>query len=228
VTTSVCTVRPAHALLETGYTNTITTGPGGGNAAAYPQALVRIGAVPRVEVAFAPPSFNRSSVGGPIASGSSDMNFGAKWEIGYSAKALWGINAQISAPTGDPGFTAGGTEYTGNINWGYALSSIWGLAGTFGFNALAGLDSQGQVEHFASFIPSIEATAALPQSSQAFLEYAYFSHAGVGLGGKSLVDFGYVRDFGAHVQGDIEYGFSPTVLNGQRQHYFGFGLSLMN
>jgi hypothetical protein len=41
VTNSVCTVRPSHVLVETGYQN--TTAPGGANTVTYPQALVRIG-----------------------------------------------------------------------------------------------------------------------------------------------------------------------------------------
>jgi hypothetical protein len=30
------------------------------------------------------------------------------------------------------------------------------------------------------------------------------------------------------VQLDVEYGFSPTSINGQTQHYIGAGLSFMN
>jgi len=59
------------------------------------------------------------------------------------------------------------------------------------------------------------------------MSYAYFSRAGVGLAAKSLIDLGYIRDFTPNTQFDIEYGFSPTVVAGQRQHYAGFGLSFM-
>ena len=41
VTTGVCTVRPGSFDVETGYTNTTATGPGGGSAVIFPQALVR-------------------------------------------------------------------------------------------------------------------------------------------------------------------------------------------
>jgi hypothetical protein len=71
-------------------------------------------------------------------------------------------------------------------------------------------------------------TAALSGKSQLYGEYVYFSRAGPGLDGKSFVDFGYQTDLGEHVQLDIEYGFQPTVISGQKQHYFGAGFSFMN
>jgi hypothetical protein len=228
VTTSTCTVRAGHALLETGYTNAVTTGSGGGVSVNYPQAFVRLGIGRHTEISVTPPSFNRSSVGGTIVSGSSDMNFGAKWELGYSKNAVWGFNAQASTPSGDPAFTAGGAGYTGNLNWSYTFNSIFGSAGTLGFNSLVGVNAAGQRQRYSAFIPTIMLTAALPGPSQVCAEFAYFSHAGPGLGPKRVIDFDYMRDLGPHAQVDIEYGFQPTVVNGQQVNYFGFGLSFMN
>jgi hypothetical protein len=228
ITTDVCTVREGHVDIENGYTNTILTGPGGSNTINYPQSFVRVGIGPHMELSFSPPSFNRTSTGGTILSGSSDMNFGAKWEFGYNEKASWGGNVLVSAPTGDPAFTAGATQYTGNLNWSYSLSPVWSASGTLGFNSLAALNAQGQYQNYSAFIPSIDFSALLPANSAAFAEYVYYSHAGPGLAGRSLIDFGYIYDAGAHVQLDIEYGFQPTVIDGQKQHYFGAGVSFMN
>jgi len=228
VTTGVCTVRPHTVLLENGYTNTTVTGPGGGETAAYPQSFLRLGTGdPHLEFSFAPPSSNASSVGGATAGGTSDMNFGVKDELGYTANALWGVNAQVSVPSGSRAFTAGGSQYSGNFNWGYTLNAEFSLAGTLGFNSLAGFGSNGNVAHYFAFIPSLELEASLPANSQLFAEYAYFSQAGVGLGSRSLFDFGYQKDIGPHVQLDVEYGIQPTVLNGQQLHYVGAGLSFM-
>jgi hypothetical protein len=228
VTTSVCTVRAGHVLLESGYTNTTVTGTASGNLVTYPQAFLRIGTGDsRLEFAITPPSSNASSVGGVTAGGTSDMNFGVKYELGSSAAAVWGVNAQVSVPSGSPAFTAGGAQYTGNFNWSYTLSSEFSLGGTLGFNSLAGYNAGGGVTHFFAFIPSIELEAALPATSQVFAEYAYFSQAGVGLGSRSLIDFGFQHDFTPHLQFDIEYGVQPTLLAGQRQHYFGAGLAFM-
>jgi hypothetical protein len=228
VTTSVCTVRTGRVLIENGYTNTTTTGPGGGVTVSYPQSLIRVGtADPHLEFSVTPPSFNRSSVGGSIATGYSDINVGAKYVIGYNRTASWGANAFVTIPTGARAFTAGAAQYTGNLNWGDAIGPVFSLSGTFGFNALNGYNSAGNVQPFFSFIPSIVLAAGLPGPSSAFAEYAYFSQIGPNLGSKSLVDFGYSRDLGRNVQVDVEYGFSPTPINGQKSSYAGAGLSLM-
>jgi hypothetical protein len=228
--TGVCTVRTGHFDIENGYTNTVTTGPGGGNTATYPQSLVRVGTFdPHLDVELGLPSFNRSTVGGAVATGWSDINIGAKYELGYSSNFLYGLNAVVTIPTGTKAFSAGNPQYTGNFNFAYTVNQEFGVSGTLGLNALSGFDANGVAQSYFTFVPSVLVTAALPGGpSQLFAEYAYFSQAGVGLGSKSLMDFGYQRDFGPHLQFDVEYGFSPTVLGGQKQHYVGAGLSFMN
>src|SRR5580704_2141425 len=125
VTTSVCTVRTGRVLIENGYTNTTTTGPGGGVTASYPQSLIRIGTSdPHLEFSVTPPSFNRSSAAGTIATGYSDINVGAKCEIGYNRTASWGANAFVTIPTGARAFTAGAAQYTGNLNWSDAMGPV--------------------------------------------------------------------------------------------------------
>jgi hypothetical protein len=232
VTTSVCTVRAHHVLLETGYTNTTITGPGGGSATTYPQALLRFGTWnSHLGFYFAPPSAQTSTAGTPRIAGTSDIDFGVKAELGYTANAVWGVNAQVSFPTGSKAFTAGAAQYTGNFNWSYTLNGEFSLAGTLGFNALAGFSAAGNVQHYFAFIPTVELEAALPgptsSPSQLFAEYAYFSQTGVGLPARSFLDFGYQKDFGPHVQFDVEYGVQPTTILGQQQHYVGAGLSYM-
>ncbi len=230
VTTGVCTLRSGHFDVETGYSNTVTTGPGGGSNANYPQALVRFGTGnPHVDLEFGLPSYETTSVGSPLTSGSSDVNVGMKAELGYSARSDWGANVVVGFPTGSRAFTAGNAQFTGNVNAGYTLTSELSLAGTLSFNAFSAINSGGAAQSYFAFVPSLELSAALPGGpSQISAEYAYFSAAGPNLGPKSLFDFVYQRDFGAHVQFDVEYGFSPTLINGQRQHYVGAGLAFMN
>jgi opacity protein-like surface antigen len=229
VTTGVCTVRSHRALLETGYTNSTITGSAGGETAQYPQAFLRLGTGdPHLEFSFSPPSSNVTSVGGATVGGTSDMNAGVKYELGYNDKAVWGVNAQVSVPSGSHAFTAGVPQYVGNFNWSYTLNSEFSLAGTLGFNSLAGYTPSEQVQRYFAFIPSVELEASLPANSQLFIEYAYFSQAGAGVGSRSLIDAGYQKDLSAHVQFDVEYGVQPTTLGGQRLHYIGAGLSFMN
>ncbi len=228
--TGVCPVQTGHFDVETGYTNTDTTGPGGNVTGNYPQGLIRIGtADTHLDFEVGTPSFNTSNAGGTVTSGWSDLSIGAKYEIGYTSKWVYGVNGVFTVPTGKPAFSAGNAQFTGNFNWGYTVNSEFGLSGTLGFNALSAYNAGGQPQSYFAFIPTLEATAALPGGpSELFGEYAYFSQTGPNLGGKSYLDFGYIRDFGPHLQFDVEYGFSPTVINGQKQHYIGAGLSFMN
>jgi len=230
VTTGVCTVRTGHFDLENGYTNTTTTGTPGGSGALYPQSFLRIGtADPHLDFEFGFPSAVTTSVGEPTIAGTSDVSLATKYEVGYNSKALWGVYGAITYPTGSKAFSAGNAQFTGDFNGAYTINSEFGLAGGLSFNALSGINSAGAAQSYFAFIPSVELTAALPGGpSQLGAEYAYFSAAGPGLPGKSLIDFVYQRDFGSHLQFDVEYGFSPNVINGQSQHYVGAGLSFMN
>jgi hypothetical protein len=229
ITTGVCTVRTGHFDVETGYTNTTTSGTGGGSGVLYPQPLIRIGtANPHFDVELGPPSYATTSVGEPAVTGTTDASLGAKLELGYSSDAVWGVNGLITFPTGSSAFSAGNAQFTGSFNGAYTVNSVLGLAASVSLNAFSGYNSAGAAQSYFAAVPSILATATLPGPSEFFGEYAYYSQAGVGLGGKSLMDFGYIRDLGGHVQLDVEYGFSPTLLNGQTQHYIGAGLSFMN
>lgn len=216
-------------MVETGYLNTVTTGAGGGNSSAWGASLLRFGTDDsHLDIEIAPPNRSYSSLGGTSANGWSDAGFIAKYEGGFNANALWGVNAQVTVPSGNRAFSAGGPQYTGNFNWGYTLSPEFGASGTLGFNALSGYNAAGTPQGYFAFIPTLELTAAIPGSGQLFAEYAYFSQAGVGLGSKNEFDFGLEHQLGAHALFDVEYGFTPTVLGGQRQHYLGAGLSFMN
>jgi hypothetical protein len=229
VTTSVCTVRPGHVLLENGYTNAVATGPAGGNTAAYPQSYLRVGTFdPHFEVEFTPPSVEKSSVGAPpVITGSTDIGLGMKYELGYSARWLYGANVSLTIPTGTHAFSAGNAQYTGNFNWGYTVNAILSLAGTVGFNAYSGYNAGAVAQSYFAFTPSLETSAALPDGSTLNAEYAYFSQAGPNLGSKDLINLFYVRDFGPNVQFDAETGWYPTPVAGQRQHFLGAGLSFL-
>src|SRR5580700_4494223 len=224
VSTGVCTVRPGHVVLENGYTNTTTTGAGGGGSSAlYPQSVLRAGSFdPHLDFEFGFPSAQTSSIGQPSVSGSTDISMATKYELGYSSSAMWGIYGAVTMPTGSKAFTAGNAQFTGDLDGAYTINSEFSFAGTLSFNALSAANAAGLPQSYFAFIPSLELSAALPGGpSQLSAEYAYFSASGPALPSKSLIDFVYQRDFGGHVQFDVEYGFSPTPINGQKQHYLG-------
>ena len=227
--TGVCTVRTGSFDIENGYTNTVTTGIGGGNYVVYPQSLIRFGTFdPHFDLEFGAPSAARTSVGGSVVSGATDLSLGAKYELGYTSNFLYGVNAVVTVPSGTQAFTAGNAQFSGNFNWAYTINSVFGINGTLGANAFSASNSGGTPQSYFAFTPSLEITAGLPGPSELVAEYAFFSSAGPNVGGKSWFDFVYVRDFAGSLQFDVEYGFSPTPIAGQRQHYLGAGLSFLH
>jgi hypothetical protein len=229
VTTGSCVFKNGRGDLEVGYTNTITTGSGGGATVAYPQAFLRAGTFARnVELDVTPPTLLRSSAGGATVTGPSDAAFGLKWEAGYTSKAIASINVIATTPTGDRAFTAGGSSYTGNLNLGYTLNSVFSLSTTLGFESLAAPGTNGSVLRTGVFNPSLLLVAALPGTSQLYGEVSNTSHAGVGLGGRTLYNFGFQKQLGSRIVFDIEGGFAPNPVAGQKLQYLGFGLSYGN
>ncbi len=215
VTTSPCAVKAKHVVIETGYQN--TTPDGGTPVAMYPQALIRFGTtVPNLEVSVAPPSVERSRG----TTGSSDTAFGAKYELGYSSKWLYGVNAVVTLPTGLGGYSAGGTGYTANLDLSYALTPGLSLATTVGYNSL----SDGN-QRYTSIIPSLVLSSMLTANTAFFGEVATFSHA-LGPGGATRTQYlvGLQQSLANALQFDIEAGRSPTTAAG-RYRYIGAGLS---
>jgi hypothetical protein len=226
VTTSVCTLKYGGVLLESGYTNTVTSGAGGGVSVSYPQSLVRVGLPVRdLEFQIVLPTYERTTLGGP-ADGFSDAGVGLKYELGYTSKASYGINVIATEPTGDSAFTSGLATYTGNANLSYTLSPEFALASTLSFQSLAAPQSNGGVVRGGAFVSSLVLTAALPGNAQLFGEAAYFTHASLGAPSRVLYDFGLQKQLSPNVLADVEGGIAPAPVNGQRQHYIGAGLSI--
>ena len=208
VSTSVCTVRPKHVLVETGYQN--TSASGGGNTFAYPQMLVRIGtSVRSLEADFSPPSY-----------GPTDGAIGLKYVAGATPKFAWGAATFATLAVGAPGLTASGTEYNGALNWSYAVSPAFSLSGTF-----AGQSTTNGSQRWGQFIPSFVAGVSLPHNVGVFGEIAGFTNA-LGPGTPTLTQYlaGTTYDIGPRLQIDLEGGLSPSTKT-SKYTLFGFGVS---
>lgn len=219
VTNSVCTVRPNHVEIETGYLN-LTSSGGGGNTVTYPQTLIRVGtAVPALEFDLGPPQLTRTSAG-RIVSGATDAGAGLKYVFGYSPKFSWGGQAFFTVPTGTNGFSAGGTDASYALNGAYVLTPVFSVATTLTASSL----TDGP-RRWPSFVPSFVVTAALPNSTSLYGEIATFSNAaGPATPTRTQYIYGVSRDFGARLQLDVSAAVSPTAATG-RYHGVGFGVS---
>ncbi len=218
MTNSVCTVRPNHVELETGYLN--TSFKGGGNLVAYPQPLIRIGlTIPALELQIAPPGINRTNAGG-VVTGSTDVGAGLKYVFGYTPKFNYGGQAFFAAPTGTNGFSANGTTSTYALNAGYTLSPVFSLATTLATNSLT-----NGPQRWSSFTPSLVLGVSLPNATGLNAEIAQFSNAnGLGTPTRTQYLFAVYRDLGPRVQLDASFATSPTAATG-KYNAVGFGAS---
>jgi hypothetical protein len=218
VTNSVCTVRPNHVEIETGYSNTSSNG--GGNTVAYPQSLIRIGtAIPALELQIAPPGVNRTNAGG-VVTGTTDIGAGLKYVFGYTPKFSYGGQAFFTAPTGTNGFSANGTNATYALNAGYTLSPVFSLGTTLATSSLT-----NGPQRWSSFVPSLVLGVSLPNATGLNAEIAQFSHAnGPGTATRTQYLFAVYRDLGPRVQLDASFATSPTAATG-KYNAVGFGVS---
>ena len=218
VTNSVCTVRPNHVLVESGYLN--TSASTGGNTAAFPQALIRIGTtVPGLELQVAPPGANRTNAGG-VVTGTTDAGAGLKYVFGYTPKFSWGGQAFFTAPTGTNGFSANGTNAAYALNASYTLTPVFSLATTLATNSLT-----NGPQRWSSFVPSLVLGVSLPNATGLNAEVAQFSHAnGPATPTRTQYLFAVYRDVGARVQLDASFATSPTTATG-KYNAVGFGAS---
>ncbi|MEA2784455.1 MAG: hypothetical protein QOF71_559 [Candidatus Eremiobacteraeota bacterium] len=218
VTNSVCTVRPNHVEIESGYLN--TSAAGGGNTVAFPQPLIRIGtAIPALELQVAPPGLNRTNAGG-IVTGTTDAGAGLKYVFGYTPKFSWGGQAFFTAPTGTNGFSANGTNSTYALNAGYTLNPVFSLGTTLATNSLT-----NGPQRWSSFVPSLVLGVSLPNATGLNAEIARFSNAnGPGTATRTQYLFAVYHDLGARVQLDASFATSPTAATG-KYNAVGFGAS---
>lgn len=226
VATSACAVQPGQVVLETGYTNTTTTGVGANSTINVPQAFVHAGISPRIEVNFTPPSAQSTNNGMMKTSGDGDVGFGTKAVLGYSSRAVYGVGGSMTLPTGSSAYTNGANTYELLLNGSYTLTNTLSLFGTAGFTSLVGTDANGNLARFGSFIPAVGATYSLPSNWSVFVEGANFSKIAPNAGSRTLVDYGIIKVAG-RMQFDAEVGNTPNAGSGSRFHYVGFGVSAL-
>jgi hypothetical protein len=217
--TSVCTVRPGHVLLETGYVN--NTGGGVATTSQFPQANLRIGtSIPALEVDLGLPMYERIRADRTTTDGVTDLGAGLKYVLGYSSRFQYGVNAFVTEPTGSNGISSGASTQTYNLNYGYTLNSVFSLAGTFGIESLA-----SGSQRYSTFMPSLVLSAGLPNATGLFVETAAFSDgAGPVTPTRTQVITGITRDLSPRLQLDLEVGHSISSAGGNYR-FIGFGAS---
>jgi len=164
-------VKKSDLLLESGYTNLTSSGAGASSLVTVPQGSIRVGLGGNLEFDLGPPSIGYLS-GTPRQVGITDGSIGFKYEIGYSKRLLYGINALYTLPVGSADvFSSNGDGILANVNGALTLSPNVGLFATFGYNA----QNAGTVAapaRYHDYQPSLGASVSLPQNVYVFLASA--------------------------------------------------------
>ena len=191
-----------------------------------PQANLRVGAGHNVEFDVGPPSAAYQS-GNPRQVGITDGYIGFKYEIGYTSRFLYGVNAIYTLQSGNANvFSTNGDGILANANAGFTVSPAISLFATVGYNA----QNAGTVAAPARYHdvqPSFGASASLPQSVNVFLEGFDQSSTGPGLGGRFGYDTGFEKGVGSRLQLDFNYYNDLGVQQGVHQHSIGFGAAYL-
>jgi hypothetical protein len=214
-------------VIESGYMNTATTGAGANSSTSVGPALVKTGIGPRVEFDVTPPVFQATNDGVMRTSGATDAGFGLKAILGYSQRASYGVGALMTVPSGGKAFSSGANTYSLLVNGSYALSGVVSLFQTASFNSLVGADSTGKLVRFGSYVESLGATYNLPSNWSVYAEGSEFSSTSPGGDRRALIDYGVIKNVGAHLQFDAEVGNALNAVSGSRFHYFGVGASFL-
>ncbi|MBC5802877.1 MAG: hypothetical protein GIX03_07725 [Candidatus Eremiobacteraeota bacterium] len=224
--TAACAVKKGDLLFESGYTNLTSSGAGASNLVTVPQGNIRVGLGGNLEFDLGPPSIGYLS-GAPRAVGITDGSIGLKEEIGYSKRAIYGMNVVYTLPVGSANvFSANGGGIFANVNGALTLSPSVGLFATLGYNA----QNAGTIAapaRYHDYQPSLGASVSLPQNFYVFLEGFDVSSTGPGLGGRFGYDTGFQKDIGSRLQLDFNYYDYLGAQSGQHQHSIGLGAAYL-
>ncbi len=224
--TAACAVKKGDLLLESGYTNLTSSGVGASSSITFPQGNLRVGLGRNVEFDLNPQSVGYLS-GSPRQVGITDGSIGLKYEIGYSSRLLYGVNALYTLPVGSANvFSANGDGVLANLNGAFVVSPNVGLFATVGYNA-QNAGSIAAPARYHDFQPSLGVSISLPVNFNVFLEGFGVSSTGAGLSGRYGYDTGFQKDIGSRLQVDFNYFNYLGVQNGKHQYAIGFGAAYL-
>jgi hypothetical protein len=223
-TTAACVVKRNALLLQAGYTNATTSGAAT-TLVSYPQESLGAGIAKNVEFDFNPPSIARLG-GAAHANGDTDGSIGLKVQLGQTASLVYGFNALYTLQSGSQPFTGSGDGILANVNASLALTPLFGLFTTVGYNAQSA-GTPVAPARYHDIQSSLGGAFSLPFASDVYVEAFDVSATGPGTGGTFGFDTGLQKDVGSRLQLDLNYYDYLTVRRGAHEHSIGFGAAYL-
>ncbi len=233
---SPCAVPAGEVVVESGYRNQVTTGPGTSWLVTYPNPVVRFGIANGNEIVVSPPlafSFRTgANLGGTFvpASGIQDAGIGFKHELRDLPWMQDALEVFVTLPTGFPpgphGFTFSIPTYLLGYSASFGLSNRLGVTTTQNFSITAGTTAGGGVQPYFSYQPSLGFSYALSMRTALLLQDQLTMPTAPGgpMGNRGFV--AVQQSVGAGIVLDVEFEQNFLPLPGFNQHAVGAGLTL--
>jgi hypothetical protein len=225
--TNPCVVKPATAIVEFGYRNTVTSGEDSARRSSVPQNRDRVGLFPHVELVLDPPSVLTASGNGASITGSSNFGAGLKYEFGYFGNFVHGIAGEVVLPTGGPPFSSGLPSFNGSYQIGGGIVKNVGFNLTLGFNTFSSPNpGGGKNVQSTAFAPTFILGALVAPQTKLNVEVANSSSNGLGTSGQYYGNIFLQHQFTEYFLLDVEAAQRFTIVDGRHEHYVGVGGSI--
>lgn len=218
---SPCAVKPGHSVSELGYSNSSTDGSG---TVTVPNAFVRLGLSPKLELDAIAPGYARQRTGPGETSGLLDSGFGAKYEWWHDGSRAFATDFLYTVPSGSAAFTAGRPTETLNFDYTMPMSSLFSLSATLGVQSTYAPALSGNSARFVGFLPSLLITDQWNPRAQAYIEAYGQTRTRPDGGGLFGVDAAIQYLATPALEVDLEGG--RTATDARREHYVGFGFGV--
>ena len=233
---AACVALPGRVVIEDGYRNQVSVGPGTQTLTAYPNAIFRFGLRGHNEILAAPYVYTQragenSALGFAPATGSQDAGLGFKHLLRDQPWAQDAVNLFATVPTGAPsgssGFSSGLTTYTLGYSVMLPVNGFIGFSTTQNFILNAAPGASGSVQRFFSYQPAASLTFALTSKLTCLLQDQLTMPVGpsAGTGNRGLTGFQFAAS--PNVVFDAEFELNLLPAAGVSQHAIDAGITLL-
>jgi hypothetical protein len=232
---AACVAHPGTVIVEAGYRNQVTVGPGTQTLSAYPDPIVRIGLQGQNEIVVSPYTYTQrtgydKSSGFLPAAGSQDVGLGFKHLLNDNAWRQDAINLFVTFPNGHPngasGFTAGLPTYTVGYSDVFAMSGAIGLSTTQNLILNAAPNSNGTPQRFFTYQPAVSVSYSLSPNFTYMIQdqLTMPPSPGAGTGNRALS--GIQCTLSPNLVLDAEFEVNLLPQPGLSQHAIDAGLTV--
>ena len=222
---NACTTGKGQAAIDLRYANLSFSDATGTGIATYPQAGVRVGVSDVLELDAYAGSYERRRSSAVAAHGYGDAAFGARYRVLGSGRAVVTAVADASVPTGDPGYSAGKTQYSIGLASRYALGTALAVETSLTYGSRYSDPTGTNPQWYASYAPAVALVTSPVDGTSFYVEGSGATKAAPGLGPEYQLGAGVRRQLGSGTVVALGLTDGLSLVNGTRSHELRFALT---